>query len=87
MKKKLLSVIVVGVLLLQSCTMYRIKIAHHDNGDAFYFPQKRSVETFFEWRDVQPPFSEGSYTLDWARKQIEKDRYIQTKGIEYLKIK
>ncbi len=85
MKKLILFVVLMGVLVLQSCTSYRIKVTHHDKGVTYYFPQKRSFETLFEWRDVYN--REGSYTLEWARKEIEADRYKQTKGIEYIKVK
>lgn len=85
MKKLILPVVLMGVFILQSCTTYRIKVAHHENNVTYYFPQKRSIDGLFEWRDVYN--GEGAYTLEWARQEIEKDRYKQTKGIEYIKIK
>ena len=81
MKKLVLGVMIMGVLALQSCTMYRIKMVQHPDGATYYFPQKRILIS--DWNVIDN--FEGDYTLKWARKVIEEDKNKQQIKINYIK--
>lgn len=70
-----------GVLVLQSCTMYRIKVAIHPSGATYYFPEKRFLVS--DWEGVKN--YGGDYTLEWARKVIEADKNPNEVKIKYIK--
>lgn len=74
--------ITMGVLLLQSCVSYRIKVVEHKPNVKYYFPQKRVL--LGEWDDLSNRKS-GSYTYEWARKVINDD--MQNKEIKPKYIK
>lgn len=70
-----------GVSLLQSCTIYRIKAVIHPDGTTYYFPQKRFLIS--EWEGVRT--YNGDYSLEWARQVIEKDKNPDGVKIKYIK--
>ena len=74
-------VILLGVVLLQNCTLYRIKAVTHPNGATYYFPQKRYMIS--EWEAVRT--YGGGFTLDWAREAIRKDKNPDEVKIKYIK--
>ena len=70
-----------GVLVLQSCTSYRIKVVEHPDGTTYYFPEKRFF--VYEWEGVRT--YNGSYTLEWARNIIKEDKKPDKARIRYIK--
>ena len=81
MKRFTLLVMTMGVLLLQNCTAYRIKVAHHGEHFKYYFPQKRNI--LGEWSNIKTPT--GEYTYEWAKNIIDIDKKPKQKNITYIK--
>jgi hypothetical protein len=70
-----------GVLLLQSCVSYRIKVVEHNPGVRYYFPQKRVFVS--DWLDIETYYSD--LTLESARKTIKEDKNPFNNNIFYIK--
>jgi hypothetical protein len=81
MKKRIVLLMLMGVLALASCTSYRIKVVSHPNGTTYYFPEKRFLVS--EWEGVRT--YNGSYTLEWARNIIKEDKRPDKVKITYIK--
>jgi hypothetical protein len=81
MKKLFFSVMMMGVLLLQSCVSYRIKVVEHKSGVQYYFPQKRIL--LGEWVDLTYGKSCG-FTYKSARDIIKEDRKDKKSKISYI---
>ncbi len=83
MNKIKLVVMIMGVLLLQSCTMYRIKSVTHPTGVTYHFPQKRILIS--EWEDIK--VYDGDFSFKWARRVIDYDKNPNKVKIKYKRIK
>ena len=81
MKIKLFLAMLLGVLALQSCTSYRVKVVEHDGGVKYYFPQKKIFVG--DWNDLKT--YEGDYSKSWAKITIKKDKEPKHKKITYIK--
>ena len=81
MKRMLLLVMVLGVVSLQSCSVYRIRIVDHGNGTKYYFPQKRNM--LGEW--VYLEYGSGNYSFESAKDAIIMDKQPKPKQITYIK--
>ena len=81
MKKRIVLLMLMGVLALASCTSYRIKVVWHPDGTTYYFPEKRFLVS--EWEGVRT--YNGSYTLEWARNIIKEDKKPDKVKITYIK--
>lgn len=74
--------IAMGVLLLQSCVSYRIKVVEHNPNTRYYFPQKRVL--LGEWIDLTYKKS-SSFTYKSARKIISQDKQSKSPKTYYIK--
>jgi hypothetical protein len=81
MKIKVLLATLLGVMTLQSCTSYRVKVVEHSNDVKYYFPQKKIF--IGDWDDIQA--YDGDYTKGWAKIIIDKDKSPKHKNITYIK--
>lgn len=69
---------VMGVLSLQSCTSYRIRVIEHGSMK-YYRPQKRIL---YSWEDMEPFYSND---LNSAKQKIDEDRNPKIKNFSYIK--
>jgi hypothetical protein len=84
MKKRIILLILMGVLVLESCTSYRVRVVTHPTGESYYFPQKR--EGVRGWEDLGYGVG-GSYTKDWAEETIRADRNLNSVKVSYYNFK
>ncbi len=66
-----------GVLSLQSCTVYRIRVVEHGSMK-YYSPEKRVL---FTWEEILPFYGND---LESAKKTIDEDRLRKVKNYTYL---
>ncbi len=68
----------VGVLSLQSCTSYRIRVIKHGSMK-YYRPEKRIL---FSWEEMKPFYGND---LKSAKERIDEDRNRKNENYSYLK--
>jgi len=78
MVRVLFFAMLMGVLSLQSCVRYRIKVIEHGSMK-YYEPQKR---TFFSWEEMTPFYG---HDLPSAKTKINEDRNRKRKKFSYIK--
>lgn len=82
MKKLKGLVIIMGVLLLQSCSSYRVKVITSGNNQ-YYFPQKRIL---YEWEDIPyEMFVDLESAMNYIDHKIKFDKLATTEYIKYNK--
>jgi len=66
-----------GVLTLQSCVKYRIRVVEHGSMK-YYSPEKRVLLT---WEEILPFYGND---LESTKKTIDEDRLRKVKNYTYL---
>ncbi len=79
---KKLIVALMGVLMLQSCTAYRIKVIT-DNDVKYFVPEKRNV--LGGWNEMD--YYTSDLTYKGAKAIIDEDKHKVTNKKSYIKIK
>jgi len=67
-----------GVLSLQSCTVYRIRVVEHGSMK-YYRPEKRIL---LSWEELTPFYGND---LNSAKQRIDEDRGPKIKNYSYIK--